>query len=117
MLLALVSSQRQRTLQLLDIVNMEITCTTISFTVTALIKQSRPGNVGHRLILKAYPPDKRLCIYTYVIEYLNRTKSCRGKEKRLFVSFKKPHGRVTTDTIGRWLKTVLSSAGDRHLQV
>ena len=35
----------------------------------------------------------------------------RNGEKHLFLSFKKPHHRVSKDTIGRWLKLIMSAAG------
>lgn len=111
MLVALVTSQRQQTLHNLSIKNMHIHASSITFVVTTLLKQSRPGNVGFNVKLLGYPPDRRLCVYTYLIEYLSRTKLCRGKEESLFVSYKKPHRKVTKDTIARWLRQIMSAAG------
>ena len=44
-------------------------------------------------------------------EYLERTRLLRGDCKQLLISFQKPHGAVSTDTISRWLKLVLKQAG------
>ena len=51
------------------------------------------------------------CVYTYLKEYLARTEKLRGQETQLLISFQKPYKGVSTDTIGRWAKTVLSQAG------
>ena len=45
-------------------------------------------------------------------EYILRTEKLRSSSK-LFISFIRPHKPVTTSnsTVGRWIKSVLSSAG------
>ena len=91
--------------------NMELKSSSVTFRMGTLLKQSRPGNVGSTTKIKAYPPDRRLCPVTYVREYLKRTNKLRGNEKQLFISYKKPHHKVTTQTIARWLKRTLTIAG------
>ena len=44
-------------------------------------------------------------------EYLKRTKPLRGTETKLFVSFTKPHKWVSRETLSRWIRTVMTSAG------
>lgn len=111
MLFALVITQKQQTLHNLDITDMHIKRNCITFIITSLLKQSRPGNVGFNNELRSYPPDRRSCIYTYVIEHFDRTQVCRGKEKSLFVSYKKPHLKISKDTIARWLRKIKCLAG------
>ena len=50
--------------------------------------------------------DKSLCIISHLQEYLNRTTPFRKDSKQLL-----SHGPVRKDTISRWCKSVLSSAG------
>ena len=111
MLLALLTAQRQQTLRCLNVEDMHITKNKFVFQVTSLLKTSKPGQVGTTLELHAYPPDRRLCVYTYLTEYLRRTCGCRGKEKQLLISFRKPFARVSIDTIARWLRIVMERAG------
>ncbi|WAR17540.1 hypothetical protein MAR_032134, partial [Mya arenaria] len=61
----------------------------------------------------AYHPDRRLCIYTVLKEYLSRTSVLRhnGNSGNFFISYVKPHATVTRDTISRWIKTVMCRAG------
>lgn len=63
--------------------------------------------------LLAYPPDRRLCVYTVLKEYLSRTKPVRknGPSTRLLLSYVKPYSSVSRDTISRWIRTVMARAG------
>lgn len=60
--------------------------------------------------IKAYPPDRRICVYTVYKEYMNRTKTLRKNHSKLLLSYVKPYLPVTRDTISRWIKTVLARA-------
>ena len=70
-----------------------------------MLKQTTPGSSNPTVTLTAFR-DSRLCAVTALKEYISRTESLRGSESQLFVSYSKPH-----KAIGRWVKTVLSSAG------
>lgn len=111
MLLLLLSGQRLQTMKLLNIRDFSYTSSSFSFQISSKVKQTRPGTHLPSLTFKAYAPDRRLCVYTYLKEYLARTEKLRGQETQLLISFQKPYKGVSTDTIGRWAKTVLSQAG------
>lgn len=110
-LVLLVSGQRIQTLNLLDLKNMRIGTSSIRFTIPGLLKQTRPGYKNPEITLKAYAPDRRLCIFTYLNEYLERTKALRTDDTALFVTLHKPHRKASKDTLGRWVKTVMTKAG------
>jgi len=110
-LLALVSAERAQTLAKLTLSSMTERGSKIVFNVTDLLKQSRPGNVGHKIELLAYPPDRRVCIQKVLKEYIARTKLLRKDENQLFISYKPPHKKVCKDTISRWVRTVLALSG------
>ena len=61
--------------------------------------------------LKAYPPDRRLCVFTVLKEYLYRTKHLRKDSSKLLISYVKPHKDVSRDIVARWIKTVLHRSG------
>ena len=88
------------------------------FYVDELVKQSRPGRVGCKLELPAYPPDRRLCVVTYLRKYIDMTKHVRKEEKALLISYKKPYKKVTVQTVSRWIKSTLHAAGiDTYLRL
>ena len=91
---------------LLNIRDFSYTSSSFIFQISSKVKQTRPGTHLPSLTFKAYAPDRRLCVYTYLKEYLARTEKLRGQETQLLIS-----KGVSTDTIGRWAKTVLSQAG------
>ena len=109
-LILLVSGQRGQTVHLLDLSNMRVSTDSYTFLFTKLLKQTRPGFPNPTVTLTAFR-DSRLCVVTTLKEYISRTEPLRGSESQLLVSYTKPHKAVSRDTIGRWVKTVLSSAG------
>ena len=111
MLVALVSAQRSQTLHMLNIDFMKDTSSCVEFALRDHIKQSRPGYRPPPIILQAYPNDKSLCVYSYLTEYLKQTQPLRGAETQLFISFTKPHKAISKETLSRWIRTVMSSAG------
>ena len=114
MLIALVSAQRGQSLHILDIGPgcMKEVPDGYKFLPTAHIKQSRPGYKAPTVVLRAYPANPSLCVCTCLKAYLKRTKPLRDRtETKLFVSFTKPHKRVSRETLSRWIRTVMTSAG------
>lgn len=110
--LMLVSSQRIQTVQLLDIEHMKVCTSTVEFIIPCKVKQTRPGKHLKNLNFKAYAPDERLCVYHYLTKYLEVTKPLRTQEQsQLLVSFAKPRGTVSRNTVSRWLKSVLCNSG------
>lgn len=85
MLMAMVSAQRQQTLHLFNIVDMNVDHKKYVFYVNSHLKHTRPSNFGTAVTFRAYPPDRRLCVHTYITEYLKRTKICR-KRRNHFLS-------------------------------
>ena len=81
------------------------------FYFNSLLKKSRPGNHLEPLIVKQYDPDAELGPFKLLTKYIRRTRTIRGNAKQLLISFQKPFNVVSTDTISRWLKTLLNLAG------
>ena len=111
MLLALTNAARIDTVHKLGVHNFKKTRSEFIFEFSSLLKQSRPGFECSNLRVKAYPPDRRLCCYFVMKEYLMRTKMLRRNEKCLLISYVKPHKAVSKDTVARWIKTVMCRAG------
>ena len=111
-LILLVTGQRGQILTALNVEKMDIDATRVKFEIQNKdVKQGRLGYVVEPIILRAYPPDRRLCIYTYLKVYLKRTLHRRGAEKSLFLTVTKPYKRASRDALSRWVKIVLSKAG------
>ena len=82
-----------------------------TFVLPKLLKQSRPGYNNPKVSLKAYAPDRRICIFTYLSEYLQRTKPLRQGTTALFLTLMKPFHKTSKATLARWVKEVLTASG------
>ena len=110
MLVALVTAQRGQSLHMLDVGFMTEFADGLEFVLPEHVKQSRPGYQPPSIILKAYPADRRLCVFRHMKKYLKRTKPSRGSETRPFISVVKPFKPVSRDTISRWIRLVMRDA-------
>jgi hypothetical protein len=96
MLLALINATRIQSVHLICLNNVHKFKSEFVFKIDDLVKQSRPGYKEPVISCKAYPPDRRLCIYTVLKEYLIRTKKMRDSSiSKLLLSYVKPHKNVT----------------------
>lgn len=109
-LLALGTSHRIQTFSLIKISNIRKYDTGFEIKVPDLIKTSRPGNAQPLFSLK-FSSQKELCIASLLEAYLNRTVPLRGQLDSLFITVRKPHRAASTETISRWMRSVMSTCG------
>ena len=76
---------------------------------------TQAGGLGQKIFFASFPPDRRLLFCTYLKVYIERTKASlpttSGSKNPLFLSYIKPHGPVTSNTLARWVKSTLAQAG------
>jgi len=75
----------------------------------SLEKQARVGK--SYLQIPRFPEDPELCPVRTLITYFNKVSGIRGDSDSFFVSYVAPHKSVTSKTLSRWVKSILSSAG------
>ena len=100
-LILILTGQRGQSLHLLDIRNVTVSSGNIKLKFGDIQKTSRPGYQQGEITVKAYAPDRRLCLVTVVKEYLEKTKQLRKDTTAMFISTTKPHKKVSRDTISR----------------
>ncbi|MPC52573.1 hypothetical protein E2C01_046444 [Portunus trituberculatus] len=83
----------------------------VSFRIADPIKTSRPGDHMSEMVFVAYPTDRRLCIVTSIVSYLKRTCALRGPFTGFFLTTKPPLRVASQDTLRRWTKDIMRSAG------
>lgn len=111
MLLCLTNATRIQTVYKLIVSELQKLKSEFIFKVDGLLKQSRPGKDYSVFVVKAYPPDRRICPYFVLKEYLDRTRDLRKGGNSLLISYVKPHLAVSKDTVARWIKIVLFRSG------
>ena len=111
MLMALLTGQRRQTLQLMDIRNIRIENDCMAIRIGDPVKQTRPGTHLDEIRLNRFVEVPALCIVELYLEYLKRTKALCKDQTQLFISYMKPYDPVSRDTLSRWIKCILTSAG------
>ena len=109
MLLLLVTAQRGQTVIGLTTEGMSVE-DSIIFKMKTLLKHNRLGDPLDTIILRAFPECKRLCVVHTLKCYLRRTELVRG-HGQLLLSYLRPHGPISRDSLARWTITVLELAG------
>lgn len=116
MLLALVTIQRKQTLLQLSIEDecLKTTQSEFVFIISGNVKQSRPNYPVPPVIIPRYTLDTDICPCDCLKEYITRTISLR-QDNKLFISFIKPHKAIGSQTLSRWMKTVLQLSGLQYI--
>ena len=81
------------------------------FVVDSVLKTTKPGKYLTNIRIQALVDNKNLCPVEHLKQYLDKTSTIRGLHTQLLLSYQKPHRPVSTDTIARWIKVVLTEAG------
>ena len=80
------------------------------FEIKELLKTTCPDSHYGVVEFAAYEKES-LCVVACLREYIDRTRTLRGTNTKLLISYCKPHNARTTSTIGRWLKETLRLSG------
>jgi integrase len=111
-LLAIASAQRMQTLSLIKLHNIEINNEDIVIKVPDLIKTSRPGAFQPIIKLPFIPENPSICPALAIKCYIEKTATLREQsDDHLFISIQRPFKNVRSQTIGHWVKKVLSDSG------
>jgi hypothetical protein len=109
-LILLITGHRGQTVIALRIDTMEISREEIIFELQTLIKSNRLGDPLSSITMAAYDKCKKLCVVRAIKAYIKLTKKIR-KSNQLLISFIKPNGPISRDTLARWTIRVLTLAG------
>ncbi|CAG9138712.1 unnamed protein product [Plutella xylostella] len=102
-----------QTLSLIKIGNICFREDLIIIKIDNLIKTSRPGTHQPLIRLPYIKENPKICPALALKSYINKTENLRSDQNcdYLFISFKKPHKKVGSQTLGHWVKEVLEASG------
>ncbi|KAJ8681981.1 hypothetical protein QAD02_017773 [Eretmocerus hayati] len=60
------------------------------------------------VIVSRFEKNDKICPCLALSQYLEATQNLRKSVEELFISIREPHGAVTPQTLGRWIKATLS---------
>uniref|UniRef100_A0ABD2WM07 Reverse transcriptase domain-containing protein n=1 Tax=Trichogramma kaykai TaxID=54128 RepID=A0ABD2WM07_9HYME len=110
-LLVLTTAQRIQTLSKIEIENIEFHQDTLQIKVPSKIKTSGRNRYQPFINIKFFQDKPNICVAKTIQVYLNKTSELRGQCKTLFITHKKPFHAATSQTISRWIRETLESAG------
>lgn len=106
MLLALTTGQRVQTLTAMRLSLLVYSDKKIAAHFDSVLKTSKPG--VHKVFeICKFEEDSSVCPVSCLNSYIEKTKNLRADLDQVFISFQKPHKLVTTQTLGRWITSVL----------
>jgi len=105
-LLALTTAHRLQILLIIKTENIVILKDVIKIKIPDPIKTFKWNSFQPELILPIFEENPKLCVASFIKEYLQATKNLRGEERK-FISIEKLHKAVTSQTIGHWIKDLL----------
>lgn len=110
-LVALITAHRVQTLSKIKVNNIVSYESGFNIKIPDLLKTSRAGAVQPLLSLPVFTQRPQICPASTLKAYLDKTLNLRSDHQVLFISFRKPHRPVTSQTLSRWVKSVLESSG------
>lgn len=110
-LLALITAHRAQTFSLIKLNNIHKKETGFEIWIKDRIKTSRVNKIKPILYIPYFHNNPSICAAQTLEAYLHKTSNLRGNQQELFLTFKRPHKPVSTQTLSRWIKMTLKSSG------
>ena len=104
-LLALTSSARAHELAALHLDFISKEEHSWEFTIPKHVKNFRPNHPPRKLFLPSFPENRNLFVIESLKDYTMRT-----EDQNLLVSYTTPHRAIGSQTVSRWIRTVLLTA-------
>ena len=112
-MLVLFSGQRAATIASLEFEGCHLVLDKCEFPITALQKTSKIGNHLKKICFDMFDEEPALCVVSHITRYLDMTNDFRDASRHgaFLMSFVKPHGAVSVDTVRRWIRGIMTEAG------
>ena len=100
-----------QTLKALTLSSIALSATKCLFTIGTPLKTTRPGHHLKPIEFLAHQPYFRTYVLLHVCRHTLIERLHSEDADQLLIGYQKPHKPVLTNTISRWIKTVLTNAG------
>ena len=109
-LLALTSAARAHEIAALNCDHLSKKADSWEFIIPTHVKNSRPYHPSRKIFLGRYQQDCSICVVRCLVHYLQRTSNHR-RHKELLLSYVSPYKPVGSQTVSRWICTLIRLAG------
>lgn len=110
-LLLLCTAQRGQTIWRMHLSGMRLMDYGVRFRMKHQLKHNKPGEPLSSIKVVEFKEDPLICPVRCLKEYIYRTKYLRKGEDQLLIKSRKPHGKISRNTVSSWTKKVLVEAG------
>ena len=111
-LLTILSGQRVSTIHLLKVSDMFLSKDAVIFSVSGLLKHSKPGRTATPIEFPSFPDDLNLCPVGTLHTYLQRRATLVSPgHDAVFLTLNHPHHPASKDTLARLIKLTLDFLG------
>lgn len=110
-LLALTSAHRVQTFAKIKLKNITTYEDRIEISIPEIIKTSGINKFQPLLILPFFKDRPGLCTASTILFYIEKTSSIRTNVQCLILTHKKPNLPASSQTISRWIRSVLKASG------
>ena len=110
--LLILSEQRKKNLLAIDIDNVKIYEDKLIILPNSSLKHTKPSRPLHATVYHKYNRNPKLSVVECAKLYIEiRNELVPSEIKQFLVTYEKPHKAASDDTISRWNKNTISSAG------
>ena len=109
-LLALTSAARAHEIAALHLDHLSKKVDSCEFIIPTHVKNSRPYHPSRKIFLGRYQQDCSICVVRCLEHYLQRTCNHR-RHKELLLSYVSPYKSVGSQTVSRWICSLIRLAG------
>lgn len=111
-LLMILGAKRKQTLLTINIDNITFSGNQLIILPNSVQKHNKPGRHIEAITYNQYVENQKLCIVNCMGIYLQKRKHLVPVDvKPLFITYGTPHKPASSDTLSRWVKADLKSAG------
>jgi hypothetical protein len=111
-LLALVTAHRVQTLSLIKLSNIKVNAPVdITIHIPDSIKTTKPNSYQPILRLPYFDTRPEICPARCLEVYINKTATLRKEHDYLFISHRRPHNKLSPQTLCHWIKNTLCFSG------
>ena len=110
-ILLILSEQRKQTLLAIDIDNIKIYEDKLIILPNSSLKH-KPSRILQAILYRKFNGNPKICVIECAKHYIEIRRELVPPEiKQFLVTYGKPHKAASDDTISRWIKNTISSAG------
>lgn len=110
-------AHRAQTLASIRMWNIQRSASGLKVQIPDVIETTGLNRFQPLLLIPVFTDEPKLWVASTIFEYLEVTKKLRGSTNKLFIATKKPFKEITTQTISKWIKSILQKKWNKCFNI